>query len=78
MLKSEKIENAKQEYIAFLQARTKRALFKYRERYLLEVKWEGIPFLLYDKIKQLFPQGTFQPRQISYQKIQIKKKSYLA
>ena len=43
MPNSPKIENAKQEYKALLQARTKRALFKYRERYLLEVIREGNP-----------------------------------
>ena len=37
------IENAKEEYRALLQARTERALFKYRERYLLEVIREGNP-----------------------------------
>ena len=37
------IENAKEEYRALLQACTERALFKYRERYLLEVIRESNP-----------------------------------
>ena len=43
MTNSPKIEKAKQEYKTLLQARTERALSKYRERYLLEVIREGNP-----------------------------------